>query len=262
MATYEAARTVPATTKATKNRKTRLSTARSGRIAWAHDPKTASPEANRPPKRTSATTEIATVRTTGHRIDTLDMALRVRPSRGSPRTPARIHEAQPPTMDGRPRASVRAAIARSPATPTAMTASHSAARRTTRLVRATASRAGICMARSRRWTEAVKTRAAESSRMAKVAMPRFRSGTTRAASRPIPTEPRTRRGCGASPRSGQRSPKTESTNGGAGTPAGCDGAGVGGTGTVVMGRSFGMGAAGRWSALESMVSGWLAASAR
>ncbi len=66
-------------------RSTMVSQPRSGTSAEAHEPKTASPLANRPPKTASATIEIPAVRSTGQSIETRLVAEKVRPSSGSPR---------------------------------------------------------------------------------------------------------------------------------------------------------------------------------
>ena len=84
-------------TKPTKKRKVRPSHAKCGTSACAHDPKTASPEAKRPPKTTSATSEMAAVRTTGQTTLIRLVAETVRPSSGSPRTAARGQDASPAT---------------------------------------------------------------------------------------------------------------------------------------------------------------------
>ena len=64
-----------------------VSQPRSGTSASAHEPNRASPEANRPPNRASATSENPTVRRIGQSFDTLLVAVMVRPSSGSPRSP-------------------------------------------------------------------------------------------------------------------------------------------------------------------------------
>src|SRR6478735_8447216 len=117
-------------TKPTKKRKVSPSHAKCGTIACAHDPKTASPEAKRPPKTTSATSEMAAVRTTGHTTLMRLVAATVRPSSGSPRTAARGQEARPATTERKPLASVRAVVSTTTPSMTEMTVSHSAARST------------------------------------------------------------------------------------------------------------------------------------
>ena len=117
-------------TNPTKTRRVRLSHARWGTSACAHDPKTASPEAKSPPKTTRATSETAAVRTTGQTTLIRLVTATVRPSRGSPRTAARGQDASPARSASRPLASVSAVVSTATPSMTAMTVNHSAARST------------------------------------------------------------------------------------------------------------------------------------
>ncbi len=227
-------RTTPATRTKTKVRKVNPETSRFGTSASAQAPNTASPDAKRAPKTTRRTADRAIVRTIGHSRRRRDIAVRVRPSSGRPRSPASIQARGAATIAMSPRARVTAAAASTPATSMARRAIHTVERTTIRLPRASAR---IPLAIVQGWLRAALVRQTitpPATRVTSTARPIGWYGTVSAPSRPTASAAPRSPGCGSTRRSGQTSASGEDARGAAYARGAAGGTGeVGAVGTVV-----------------------------
>src|SRR5690625_2128627 len=186
-------------------RKMRLSHARSGTRWPTHVPKTASPEANRPPNTTSATSEIAAVRSTGHSSRWLLSAEIVLPSSGSPRTAESTHDAAPATTGTIRRASVSAVVTSTPTTTSASTVSQPASRSTRNEPRPRQSTVESTVHGLVRRGDMLSTSPPPRSRTSSAPSPMLRYGSTVAARAPMAADTNSGTGAVVSPRSGHTS---------------------------------------------------------
>ena len=180
-----------------------VSQPRSGTRASAHEPNSASPEANRPPKSASATSERPTVRRIGHSFDTLLVAVIVRPSSGSPRRPDSGQAMTLSGTDSRVRAAVVPAAATTTPTSTASATTPPASRNIVVVVSTAASTAQAIVQGLRRWRATTHMSRPAASRVRVTATPTLRSGQVSAAQAPTPRAASTASGCTGTPFSGQ-----------------------------------------------------------
>ena len=164
-----------------------VSQPRSGTSASAHEPNSASPEANSPPKSASATSDRPTVRRIGQSFDTLLVAVIVRPSSGSPRRPDSGQAMTLSGTDSRVRAAVVPAAATTTPTSTASATTPPASRNIVVVVSTAASTAQAIVQGLRRWRATTHMSRPAASRVRVTARPTLRSGQVSAAQAPMPS---------------------------------------------------------------------------